>query len=126
MTNEPIAQTGFYLGHRLGLLVLSLGLVFLVLELVRRGHLKERYALLWLGVSGFGLLVGIFPSLIVRLSHLMQFQYLTVVSFFAFLFLIFLVLVFTVIISRLSQRIRTLAQEVALLSQRIRELEAKK
>lgn len=114
---EP--QAGFYLGHRLGLLGLSLALVLLVLELVRRGYLKERYALLWLAVSMCGLGVGAFPSMIVRLSGFFQLQYLAVVSFLTFLFLIILVLTFTVVISRLSQRSRDLAQEIAILHQRL-------
>lgn len=118
-----IGQIGFYAVHRAGLLVLSLALVVLILELVRRGYLKERYALLWLAVSALGLVVGIFPSIIVRLSHLLGFQYLTVLYVFSFLFLLGIVLVFTVVISRLSERSRKLAQEVALLDARLRELE---
>ncbi|HPO15677.1 MAG TPA: DUF2304 domain-containing protein [Candidatus Hydrogenedentes bacterium] len=123
MNVTDVGQHGFYILHRLGLLVLSLALVISVLELVRRGHLKERYALLWLAVSGFGLLVGCFPSIIVRLSVILGFQYLTVVSFFAFLFLMLLVLVFTVVISRLSERSRRLAQEIALINERLERLE---
>ncbi len=123
MEPNGIGQHGFYALHRGGLLVLSLALVLLVLELVRRGHLKERYALLWLAVSVFGLLVGLFPGIIVRIAGILEFQYLTVVSFFAFMFLLLLVLAFTVVISRLSERSRRLAQEVALLSRRIDEME---
>lgn len=123
MDVNSIGQHGFYALHRIGLLALSLVLVISVLELVRRGHLKERYALLWLAVSGFGLLVGCFPSIIVRLSMILGFQYLTVVSFFAFMFLLLLVLAFTVVISRLSERSRRLAQEIALLNERLEKLE---
>ncbi len=123
MDVNEIGQHGFYTLHRLGLLGLSLALVIAVLELVRRGHLKERYALLWLAVSAFGLLVGCFPSIIVRLSSVLGFQYLTVVSFFAFLFLLLLVLAFTVVISRLSERGRRLAQEIALINERLERLE---
>lgn len=114
---------GFYTLHRFGLMFLSVMLALLVLELVRRGHLKERYALLWLAVSSAVLLIGCFPSIIVFLSTLFGFQYLTLVSFFVFLFLLLLVLVFTVVISRLSERCRLLTQELALLSQRLECLE---
>ncbi len=124
MGANGIGQDGFFTLHRFGLLFLSLGLVVVVLELVRRGHLKERYALLWLAVSGFGLLVGLFPQIIVWLARLFEFQYLTVVSFFAFLFLLMLVLAFTVVISRISERNRILAQELALLAQRVAQLES--
>jgi membrane protein implicated in regulation of membrane protease activity len=123
MEPNGIGQTGFYAMHRVGLFGLSFFLVLLVLELVRRGYLKERYALLWLAVSGGALLVGLFPGIISRLSLLFGFQYLTVVYLFSFLFLLLIVLAFTVVISRLSERSRKLAQETALLDQRLRVLE---
>ena len=66
MTGE--AQTGFETAHRIGLAAVSILLLLLVLELVRRGLLKERYALLWLAASAFGLIIGIFPQIIVFLA----------------------------------------------------------
>jgi len=123
MEANSVEEIGFYALHRFGLLALSLLLVGTVLELVRRGLLKERYALLWLAASGTGLVVGCFPSIIVRLAALLEFQYLTVVYTFSFLFLLVIVLAFTIVISRLSEQNRELAQEVALLAQRLRQLE---
>ncbi len=123
MEPNSIGQAGFYPLHRVGLLLLSLLLVLSVLELVRRGHLKERYALLWLAVSACGLFIGAFPNTIVWFAQVLGFQYLTVVSMFAFLFLLLLVLTFTVIISKLSEHNRELAQEIALLNQRMQQIE---
>ena len=123
MEPNAIGQEGFYAVHRVGLFLLSLGMLALVLELVRRGYLKERYALLWLAVAACGAVVGVFPGIIARLSLALEFQYLTVVSMFAFLFLVLLVLVFSVVLSRLSERSRELAQEVALLAQRLERME---
>ncbi len=120
---EEGAAQGFQAIHRLGLLGVSLLLMTLVLELVRRGRLKERYALLWLGAAGGSLLVGLFPAIIVRLADVLHFQYLTVVYTLSFLFLLAIVLAFSVVISLLSERCRVLAQESALLSQRLEELE---
>lgn len=119
-----MGQIGFYPAHRIGLFVASLLLALAVFELVRRGRLKERYALLWLGVSAAGLVVGVFPQLIVWFSLTFNFQYLTVVYAFSFLFLLAIVLTFSVIISRLTERNRDLAQEVALLNARVQRLEA--
>ena len=93
---------------------------------MRRGHLKERFALLWLVVSLAGLTVGIFPQLIEQVSLWLEFQYLTVFWTASFVFLLLSVLVFTVVISQLTERSRALAQEVALLSQRLDELKAQK
>jgi len=114
---------GFYLSHRIGLLLVSIIFMVTVLELVRRSHLKERYALLWLAAAACGLTVGLFPQSIVWFSQFFGFQYLTVFYVTSFLFLLLLVLAFTVVISKLSERNRELAQEVALLAHRVARLE---
>lgn len=123
MNDPSLPFVGFYWSHRVGLLLISLGFVLLVLELVRREHLKERYALLWLAAAACGLGVGLFPGVITWTSSVFGFQYLTVFYVGSFLFLLLLVLAFTVVISKLSERNRTLAQEVALLAQRVEQLE---
>ena len=125
MEPNSIGQDGFYLMHRLGLLAAGLIFAAAVLELVRRGHLKERYALLWLIAAGGGLLLGLFPRIIVAFSNWFGFQYLTTVYVVSFLFLIAIVLAFSVAISKLSERSRTLAQELALVEERLRRLEGK-
>lgn len=122
--NEPVQQ-GLAWPHRVGLLVLSVALLLLVLELVRRGRLKERYALLWLATALTGLLIGVFPGVIVRVADLFRFQYLTVLFVVSFLFLLGLVLSFSVVISALVERNRRLTQEVALLDHKVREMEKK-
>lgn len=125
MTDAAHPFVGFYWSHRVGLLLISLGFMMLVLELVRREHLKERYALLWLAAAACGLGVGVFPGLITWTSTIFGFQYLTVFFVGSFLFLLLLVLAFTVVISKLSERSRRLAQEVALLARRVEEMEDK-
>jgi len=116
-------QYGFQTAHRVSLLVLSVMLLGLVLELVRRGRLKERYALLWLAAAGTSLLIGAVPGVIERLAQVLHVQYLTIVFGISFLFMLGIVLGFSVVISRLSERSRELAQEVALLEHRINRTE---
>jgi MFS family permease len=123
MDDSSVDLVGFYVSHRIGLLVVSVTFMAVVLELVRRSHLKERYALLWLAAALCGLGVGLFPQVVVWFSKTMGFQYLTVFYVTSFLFLLLLVLAFTVVISKLSERNRELAQEVALLAHRIEQLE---
>ena len=81
----------------------------------------ERYALLWLATSVAGLVVGIFPGLIVKFALLVQFQMLTALFVVGFIFTLAIVLGFSVVISRLTERNRILAQELALLSTRMSE-----
>ncbi len=116
-------QMGFQTSHRIVLLILSVMLLGLVLELVRRRRFKERYALLWLASSLFGLVVGIFPGIIVWISRVTHVQFLTVFFGLTFLFLLGLVLSFCVLLSQLSEQNRELAQEVALLAHRVKALE---
>lgn len=116
-------QMGIQWGHRLGLFALSLLLLAVVLELVRRGWLRERYALVWLAASMAGLVIGVFPQTIIWVSNVLRFQYLTVLFALFFFFIVGLVLAFTVVISHLYERNRLLTQEVALLSSALKELE---
>ena len=117
--------TGIQTPHQIALLFLGCVFVGVVLELVRRGHLKERYALLWLFVSVCGLGVGVYPQSLVLISRYLNFQLLTVLFVFFFLLMLSLVLTFSVVLSRLSERDRELTQEVALLASRVSELEDK-
>ena len=117
------SELGIEPAHRVALMALSFILLGLVLELVRRDLLKERYALLWLATSVAGLIVGIFPGLIVKFALLVQFQMLTALFVVGFMFTLAIVLGFSVIISRLTERNRILAQELALLSTRLDEVD---
>ncbi len=111
-------------GHRAALMVLSVLLFALVLELVRRDLLKERYALLWLATAAFGLVIGVFPQLIAHAAYFFHFQMLTALFVFAFLFVLGIIIAYSVLISRLTERNRKLAQELALLANRVEHLEA--
>ena len=120
---EDPAQLDLYIYHRLAILCLSLSFAAAVFELIRRGLLKERYALLWLSTSFVALLFGAFPRMLVFLAQTFHFQYLTVILMLSFLFTLGLVLSFTIIMSRLSDRNRRLTQEVALLTHAVQRLE---
>ena len=109
--------------HRVALGLLSVVLFGLIFELVRREHLKERYALLWLATSVVGLVIGIFPGTIVWFAETFHFQMITTLFSVSFLYVLGIVLSFTVIISRLSEHNRRLAQEVALLAHRVQRME---
>ena len=109
--------------HRAALMVLSALLFGMVLELVRREYLKERYALLWLGTAFSGLAIGMFPILIVKFAQQFHLQMITLLFAVAFLYVLGIVLSFSVIISALSERNRRLAQDVALLGNRLARLE---
>jgi hypothetical protein len=98
---------------------------FLVtLHWVRSRDLREKYAILWLGVALALLIIGLFPRLIMVFANLMGFGYaaaalfLAVAAVYAF--------AFAVSASETAQFRRTirLSQELAILEQRLRRAEA--
>jgi hypothetical protein len=100
--------------------ILLLGIVF---ELIRRRRLKEEYALLWL-LSGLVILTfSIFPNLLDIISRATGMYYLTALFVISFLFLLLIVLHFSTVISRLSERNEQLTQELSIMDFRFKELD---
>ena len=100
-------------------------LLFGILELVRSRRLLERYAVLWLfcALILFGL--AIWKGLLQTLAHAVGIYYAPSALFvIAFGFVLVLLLHFSVAVSRLSEQAKVLAQRLALLEERNRELEA--
>lgn len=108
--------------------VLAAGVILLiVLELVRRRRLMERYALLWLlaGVVLLGL--AAWRGGLKVISHAIGVYYPPNALFFvAFAFILLLLLHFSSAVSRLTDQTKVLAQRAALLEERLRRLEAQR
>lgn len=101
----------------------SILLLAIVIELIRRRRLKEEYSLLWL-LSGIAILAfSIFPNLVDIISRLLGMYYLTTLLVISFLFLLLIVLHFSTVISQLSEKNKELAQELSILDFRFRELD---
>jgi hypothetical protein len=97
----------------------------LVLELIRRRKLQERYTVVWF-VLALGMLAGgIFPQLLETLASILGVRD-TNVALFALLLLLLLALAFesTITNSRQGEQITRLAQENALLRGRLAEGQA--
>lgn len=102
--------------------IMSGGLFLLVIELIRKGRLKERYALLWLFAAFVMLIFSSSRNLLEWTSHLFKIYYPPSFLFLlAFLFLLMIALHFSTVISRLSEQNKRLAQEIALLRQEVKE-----
>lgn len=104
----------------------SLLLLLLVMELVRRRHLREQYALAWL-FSGVVLFILSFSrTLLALVAQALGIFYPPSALFLIGFFLFLLVLLhFSVIISRQANEIKDLVQEVALLQWRVGQCEKK-
>ena len=103
----------------------AVALLLVVLELVRRRRLLERYALLWLGVGVVLVILGAWRGLLSSLSDAIGVAAPPNALFAVGLaFLVVLVLNFSVVISRLSDQTKVLAQRIGLLEERLRAAES--
>lgn len=95
--------------------VLALFFMLMILELIRRDRLQERYSVIWF-VAGLGMLAGAaFPGLLEVVANLMGVRNTNVALFsIVLLLLLGLALNFSVIMSRQAAQITRLAQERAI------------
>jgi len=109
---------------RLFLAVLGLGILILVINLVRTRKLKEQYALLWLLMAGLLVATPLGIDLFNALAYAVGVDYPPALLF-ALALMVFLMIFFqfSLSISRFSEQIKTLAQDLALANERIRRLE---
>ena len=93
--------------------VLCLGFI---LRLVRRRELRGKYSLLWLGAGFFGLLFAFVPGLLDDVADWLDVKYPPAILFvLAIAFLLLVLVHLSWELTRLEDRTRTLAQELAML-----------
>ncbi|HEX5947245.1 MAG TPA: DUF2304 domain-containing protein [Acidimicrobiales bacterium] len=98
------------------LVLLTLGVVGFVLHLVRSGRLRAKYAMLWTTVGAGLVVLAAFPALLDRTALEVGVLYPPAAFLMAAVaFLLVLSVHFSWELSRLEERTRTLAEEVALL-----------
>jgi hypothetical protein len=99
-------------------------LLLIVLELVRRRRLLERYALVWLASALILLALGIWKGLLTTIADAIGIFYPPTALFvIAFGFVLFLLLHFSTAVSRLTDQSKVLAQRLALMEERHHDLE---
>ena len=102
----------------------SVVLLLVVLDLVRRRRLLERYALVWLGVTVLLILLSLWDGLLTGVASVIGIFYPPSALFVvAFGFIIVLLLHFSVAVSRLADQSKVLAQQLGLLEERLRRQE---
>ena len=103
--------------------VIAVFFMLLILDLIRRDRLQERYSVIWF-VAGLGMLAGAaFPGLLELVADAMGVRNTNVALFsIVLLLLLGLALNFSVIMSRQAAQITRLAQELALEKARAQRL----
>ena len=101
--------------HVLVLLVVLAGAFFL-LRLLNRRQMRGKYTLLWMFVGLGVLALAAFPSMLDHVSHFFQIYYAPTTLFLAAIgFLLLICVYFSYELSRLEERTRVLAEELAIL-----------
>jgi hypothetical protein len=97
-------------------LVSALTTLTVIVELTRRRQLREKYAVLWLGVGVVVAVFAVSPALFNRLAHAMGvINPPDLLAVLAALFLLVVCVHLTWELGRLEDKTRLLAEEVALL-----------
>ncbi len=103
--------------------VASIVTFIFVFSLLRRGVLREKYAVLWLFFSGTALFFSLFPGALDRISSALGVAQPVNLLFFVTVVLLILVSVqLSYELSRHEARIRRLAEEIALLDRELKEI----
>ncbi len=108
----------------IGATLISFALLLVVLELVRRRRLREKYALLWILTAIVLLVLSVWRGLVDSIAVSLGISYgpIVIVAIGA-LFILVVLLHYSTVISALTDRSVVLAQRVAILEQRLSALE---
>ncbi len=109
--------------HFMLALLVAIALVVIV-RLVRHRQLKAKYALLWLSVGGLMVVVAAVPGLLDWSAGRLGIYYEpTLLILLALGMLLLVVMHFSYELTRMENRVRTLAEESAIMRHRLAELE---
>ncbi len=98
--------------------------LLIIIGMIRKKNLELRYALAWLLVGSGVLLLDLIPGLMTWIASLLGIASpVNMLFFLGFCFSLGIVFVLTVAVSRMSIRIKELAQELALYKKQDRNIE---
>jgi hypothetical protein len=102
--------------------VAALLVLAFIFELLRRRQLREKYAILWMCLGPVVFVFGFFPRLLDSLAELVGVASgVSLVLFLGILFLLMVCIHLSWEASRLEEKTRTLAEEIALIRTKLTE-----
>ena len=103
-------------GPRPAALMMGALVLLLVIELLRRRQLREKYAAIWLAIGTVAVVIAVFPPVLDRATRLLGFAVPANLLFFGGgLVLVAISMQLSLEIGRLEDKVRRLAEESALL-----------
>lgn len=111
-------------------LIMISGIIY-ILNLVKKKYMDLRYALIWIIVSVCILILTAFPEILNRMAKVLGIASpVNMLFFFGFCFSIVIILSLSIALSRMSEKIKRMAQEIAIMRKdmdtRLNEVEKKK
>lgn len=120
---DSIIQTPYEIRVRIITGGISILVLLVTLEAIRSNRLQERYALLWLATALVMLLSVMFPRAVMLFRAVTGMKYETALLAVAFTFLVLVAFHFSISISFARTKQARIAQQVAILEERLRQVE---
>jgi len=112
--------------QQLVVVILSILLLLFIVYLVRRRAIREEYSILWLAAGIFIVIATVFYDVTIFIARLFGAVAPTTAVFsLGILFLVVLNIQMTVVLSRQTAQINRMTRELALLSERLEQVEGK-
>jgi hypothetical protein len=104
----------------------SISLLIFIIILIRQHRLKEEYSLLWLFFTVFFIIFSVWRNGLEWISDFMGIAYPPAALFLILIMALFVIMIeFSLIISKQSERIKSIGQNIGLMQQEISELREK-
>jgi len=105
----------------------SFAMIFFILELIRKKKLKEEYSLLWLFFGGLFLFFSLWRKSLDYLAQFIGIEYPPAAIFLVLFAAMFSILIhYSTVISKMSDNIKNLVQELGLLELELKNIKREK
>ncbi|OGV65291.1 MAG: hypothetical protein A2283_05755 [Lentisphaerae bacterium RIFOXYA12_FULL_48_11] len=120
---ELVVSTEYQVRIRVIMGFISLLVLYVTFESIRRTHLQEKYALLWV-VTGLVILISVlFPDAVALFRAVTGMEYATAIAAVSFTFLVMVAFHFSIAMSAMQSKQAKIAQRVATLEARLLQME---
>ena len=111
---------------RLGIFAVSLIIVIIIIQILKRGKVPIKYSLVWFLSTIIMLLVAFFPDLLIVIAKIIGFETMSNMVIGVMIIILFLIsMALTIIVSGQKEKITLLIQEVSILKRKVEEDEKK-
>jgi len=120
---EFVISTEYLTRIRIIMGLVSVLVLYITFESIRRTHLQEKYALLWVATALIILISVLFPNAVSLFRAVTGMEYATAIATVSFTFLVMVAFHFSISLSAMQTKHSKVAQRIAILEARINKLE---